>query len=93
MTSGIVSGLSSGIVSGILSGMDTAAKTQENRVRRMAERQGLQLQRSRRRDPRARDYGRYRIVDLATNSVVAGGQAADYSLDLEDAERYLTSDS
>jgi hypothetical protein len=30
----------------------------------MAERQGLELRKSRRRDPRAKDYGRWYIVDV-----------------------------
>lgn len=35
----------------------TAEKVRENRLRRMAERQGFGLKKSRRRDRRARDYG------------------------------------
>jgi hypothetical protein len=42
----------------------TAEKVRENRLRRMAERQGLELRKSRRRDPRAKDYGRWYIVDV-----------------------------
>lgn len=42
----------------------TAEKVRENRLRRMAERQGLELRKSRRRDPRAKDYGRWYIVDI-----------------------------
>lgn len=42
----------------------TADKVRENRLRRMAERQGLELRKSRRRDPRAKDYGRWYIVDV-----------------------------
>ena len=37
-------------------------KVRENRLRRMAERQGLQLVKSRRRDPRALDYGEYHLA-------------------------------
>lgn len=40
----------------------TDEKIRENRLRRMAERQGLKLVKSRRRDPRALDYGRYWLV-------------------------------
>lgn len=45
----------------------TDEKVHENRLRRMAERQGLALQKNRRRDPRARDYGLYwlRWIDAA----------------------------
>lgn len=39
--------------------MDSAEKVREIRLRRMAERQGLTLSRSRRRDPRALDFGKY----------------------------------
>lgn len=48
-----------------------AEKVRENRLRRMAERQGHQLVKSRRRDPRAYDYGRYWITDPATKVIVA----------------------
>ena len=40
-----------------------AGKAYENRLRRMAERQGLGLRKSRRRDPLARDYGEIYIVN------------------------------
>jgi hypothetical protein len=36
--------------------VDQAEKLRENRLRRMAERQGLRLTKSRRREPRALDY-------------------------------------
>jgi hypothetical protein len=42
----------------------TAEKVRENRLRRMAERQGLELRKPRRRDPRAKDYARWYIVDV-----------------------------
>lgn len=93
MTSGIDSGLPSGIASGIVSGMDTTEKTRENRLRRMAQRQGLQLARSRRRDPRAFDYGGYMLVDVASNAVVAGGSPLPYALDLAAVESYLTGET
>jgi hypothetical protein len=41
----------------------TADKTRETRLRRMAERQGLALVKSRRRDPLAKDYGLYWVID------------------------------
>lgn len=37
----------------------STTKVRENRLRRMADRQGLFLSKNRRRDPRARDYGLY----------------------------------
>lgn len=45
----------------------TEEKVRENRLRRAAARQGLRFQKSRRRDPRARDYGRYWLTDVYTN--------------------------
>ena len=62
----------------------------ENRLRRMAKRQGFRLVKSRRRDPRAIDYGGYMIVDLQTNAVVAGGSPYAFNLDIDEAEAYLT---
>lgn len=63
----------------------TEEKIRENRVRRAAERQGLRLVKSRRRDPRAYDYGTYMLVDGRTNAIVCGqpvtGQNGSASLD------------
>jgi hypothetical protein len=68
---------------------DTLDKVRENRVRRLAERQGLILRKSRRRDPRAWDFGSYWLIDADRNALVFpdvhGGS-------LDDMERYLTSD-
>lgn len=64
-------------------------KVHENRVRRMARRQGLELEKSRRRDPLALDYGRYALIDEA-GAVVAGVEAGRHAWALEDVERYLT---
>jgi hypothetical protein len=41
----------------------TSEKVRENKLRRMAERQRLRLEKSRRRDPLAYDYGTYMLVD------------------------------
>ena len=40
----------------------TDEKVRENRLRRMAERQGYALRKSRRRDPRALDYGEIMLL-------------------------------
>jgi hypothetical protein len=48
-----------------------ADKVRENRVRRMAERQGLQLVKSRTRDPRALDFGSYMLLD--GDRIILGG--------------------
>ena len=46
----------------MLDGMDTGEKVRENRLRRMATRQGFRLVKTRRLDPLAIDYGTYRLV-------------------------------
>lgn len=68
----------------------TEEKVRENRLRRMAERQGLKVSRSRRRDPRALDYGGYMLTDASTNGVVLGGSPIAYSATLDEIEAYLT---
>jgi hypothetical protein len=65
-------------------------KVRENRLRRMAGRQGLRLVKSRRRDPRAIGYGGFMIVDQ-NNVVVAGEVDSARALDLDAVEQYLTS--
>ena len=68
-------------------------KTREIRLRRMAERQGLALHKSRRRDPRALDYDRWTIVDTDTGTVVAGTtHTGRPSFSLDDVEHFLTED-
>jgi hypothetical protein len=58
----------------------------------MAERQGLKLVKSRRRDPRALDYGDYMLVDPYANSIVAGEIGGREHWSLDDIENYLTTD-
>lgn len=67
---------------------EQAEKVRENRLRRKAERQGLRLVKSRRRDPQAIDYGKYMIVNR-DNVVVAGELNTGHALDLDGVERYL----
>lgn len=74
--------------------MDQSIKVRENRLRRMAERQGLKLLKNPRRDPRATDYGSYMLTDA--NAVLV----ADFGWDhpalpeggswLNEVEAYLT---
>lgn len=45
-------------------------KSYETRVRRTAARRGLRLERSRRRDPLATGFGKYRVVDASTGEVL-----------------------
>jgi hypothetical protein len=59
----------------------------------MAQRQGLVLHKSRTRDPRATDYGKYWLVDARTRFVVFGEPAGEWRgnrADLDDIEHYLT---
>jgi len=64
-----------------------AEKVRENRLRRMANRQGLALQKSRRRDPYALEYGNYWLVNPQVNAVIAGGKVG---VSLDDVEEWLT---
>jgi hypothetical protein len=67
-----------------------ADKIRENRLRRMAERQGLQLQKSRRRDPRATEFGTYQLVDRYNDTLAAGGGQNGYGMTLDEVERALS---
>jgi hypothetical protein len=64
-------------------------KVFENRLRRMAQRQGLVLEKSRRRDKRATDYGRYRLMadhrDLDNRDV----QALPYTQTIDEIIGFL----
>jgi hypothetical protein len=55
----------------------------------MAERQGLRLLKSRRRDPYADGYGTYMLVSASEE--VAPGNATDFGANLDEIERQLTS--
>ena len=73
--------------------MDPAEKTRENRLRRAAKRQGLELQRHRSRDPRHALYGTYQLVrpsgscaEAAKNHPAFG---RSYGLSLDEAEKIL----
>lgn len=65
----------------------------ENRLRRMADRQGLRLVKSRSRDPKALDYGLYALIDVETGGAVNPalvGRTCSWTLD--QVENYLTSE-
>jgi hypothetical protein len=70
------SSLTSSITLGILPGMAASQdeKVRENRLRRMADRQGLKLTRSRRRDPLALDYGLYWLTEISSNTMLTPEQ-------------------
>jgi len=71
--------------------VDAEEKVREARVRRVAQRQGLKLVRSRRRDPQAADFGRYALVDPDTNRAVAGELDSASAMTLDDVEAWLSS--
>lgn len=59
-------------------------KVRENRLRRMARRQGFTLRKSRTRDPRALDYGIYWLIGSANNV-----GTDERGLSLDEVERFL----
>jgi hypothetical protein len=65
----------------------TTEASRERRLRRMAERQGLELHKSRRRDKRALDYDGRWLTNTRTDELVLGGE---HGTTLDDIEAYLT---
>ena len=65
--------------------MDRKEKTREIRLRRTAERQGLKLHKSRRRDQRALDYGGHWLI--ARNGAVKVG--GEHGTTLDQVEAHL----
>lgn len=61
---------------------DTAEKTRETRLRRIAERRGMRLKKSRQRDPRGLEHGKYWLVG-------GPGDNAVELVDLDGVQRYL----
>jgi hypothetical protein len=57
----------------------------------MAQRQGLRLDKSRRRDPNAIEFGGFMLVDPDNNSAVAGSEPFAYSMSAEEVESWLLS--
>lgn len=81
---------------GILRGMDDTDKVRENHARRAVARMGYALEKSRRRDSRAWEYGTYQIVDYSDDPsgvlvYSAWGSGRGWGLTLDDVERWLTS--
>lgn len=68
-------------------------KVRENRLRRMAERRGLSLQKSKRRDPQAIDFGGYMLIDARTNTAILGSEPFAFSASIGDVEAWLSPDS
>jgi hypothetical protein len=68
--------------------VDVSGKVHENRLRRAAERQGYRLVKSRRRDPRALDYGTYELVKVRDDARGLDGSLD--GLDLDEVEGLLS---
>lgn len=67
-------------------------RNRENRLRRLAARQGLKLKKSRRRDPYASDYGGYWIIEPRSKAVATFLRGDQFGLTLDTVEWWLTSD-
>lgn len=74
--------------------MDKAMKVRENKLRRMADRQGLRLTRARSRDPHAMDFGLYALLDYQSGGSVFPHLANRWvhTLTLDEVEEYLLED-
>ena len=70
--------------------MDTSTKVRENRLRRMAERQGFRLVKSRRRDPLAVDFGKYRVETADGVEATRFASTMGWGLTLDEVEHRLT---
>ncbi len=68
----------------------TAEKVRENKLRRLAERRGFRVLKSRRRDPGAYDYGGYMVVEIPGNYVVFGGHPYAYAATVDEVEGFLS---
>jgi hypothetical protein len=78
-------GIPSGTTFSMPPSISTSTKVHENRVRRMASRQGLVVQKSGRRDPRALDYGLYWLFEIGTDALVS----AEEGMTLDQTEAWL----
>lgn len=72
--------------------MDKETKVRENKLRRMADRQGLRLSKSRTRDPNGMDFGLYALLDTETGGAVNPALANRWvhSWSLDEVEAHLT---
>jgi hypothetical protein len=65
-------------------------KIRENRLRRMAARQGLVLKKSARRDHLALDYGMYALVPVEHNLLGRGAVSGRFDMTIDQVEERLT---
>ena len=64
-------------------------KVRENLLRRMAERQGFVLEKSRRRDPKAKDFGMYRLL-VDHHDIDDHRLTAPFNKTIREVEEFLT---
>ncbi len=64
-------------------------KVYENKLRRMALRRGYVLEKSRRRDKRATDFGMYRLLVDHRDIDSEEAQAQPFTLRIEEVEHFL----
>ena len=69
--------------------VDREDKVRENRLRRIADRRGYRLTKSRLRDKAAPGYGGYMLIAAFGNLVMLGADPYAFSATLEDVEDYL----
>ncbi len=50
------------------------------------------LSKSRRRDPKAIDYGGYMLIDATSNAAIMGSDSFAFSASLDDIENWLESE-
>jgi hypothetical protein len=65
----------------------------EHHLRQMARQQGLALERSRKRNPQARGYGTYQLVDRETGTIVKLGDSSGFGLTADEIAAFLTEES
>lgn len=69
----------------------TKEKVRENRLRRMAERQGMKLHKIKRHDPKAIDYGTYYLIDIRLDYLVFPKSNGETGIGatIDEIEKYL----
>jgi hypothetical protein len=68
--------------------MNEDPKVRENRLRRIADRRGYRLEKSARRDPKALDFSRYRLIDVRAKRAVLGSDHG-FSATIDEVEAFL----
>ena len=68
----------------------TDVQARESRLRRLAERRGLSLQKSKRRDRMAPDFGKFRLIEvMGEHAVVLGAERFAFSATMDDIEKWF----